>query len=117
MTREFVRLTEFDKQCKQLGFNESDIAKIESELIVDPTKGSVISSGTGGIRKLRIQLPNRGKSGGARVIYIDFVVFEKVYLLTAYGKGKKDDLTSNEKNELKAIVKLLEDELRRRGGK
>ena len=116
MTREFVRLVEFDKQCKQLGINEDDIAEIEGELIVNPAKGNVIT-GTGGVRKLRIQLPNRGKSGGARVIYIDFVVFEKVYLLTAYGKGKKDDLTPNEKNELKVIVKLLEDELRRRGEK
>ena len=37
-------------------------------------KGAVIE-GLGGVRKLRIKLEGRGKSGGGRVIYLD--VLEK----------------------------------------
>jgi len=113
MKRVFVRLFEFEKQCKQINIDEDDITAIEEELINNPTKGSVIS-GTGGIRKLRVKLPNRGKKGGARVIYVDFLRYEKTYFLTAYGKSKIEDLTSDEKKDLKTIVILLEDELRKK---
>jgi len=56
----------------------------------------------------------KGKSGGARVIYVDFAFYEKVYFLTAYAKGEQDNLTQAERNELKDIVKILE--LEAKGG-
>jgi len=116
MTREFVRLFEFEKQCKQLGLDDDDIADIEGELLDNPAIGVVIQ-GTGGIRKMRIKLPAKGKSGGARVVYVDFVSFEKIYLLTAYGKTVKQDITQSEKKELKKLVNCLESELRKKGSK
>ena len=70
--------------------------------------------GTGGIRKMRFALENRGKSGSVRVIYVDFVTHEKLYLLTAYPKSEKDNLTKAERNELKKLVEILEAELDRR---
>lgn len=63
---------------------------------------------------MRLALENRGKSGSVRVIYVDFVVYEKLYLLTAYPKSEKDNLTKAERNELKKLVKILEAELDRR---
>ena len=39
--------------------------------------------GTGGLRKVRFALENRGKSGSVRVVYVDFVVYETIYLITA----------------------------------
>ena len=36
---------------------------------------------------MRIQMENRGKSGGARVIYVDVFEKEKLYLLLAYPKS------------------------------
>lgn len=114
MNREFVRLPEFEKQCKHIGLSEDDIKEIESALLLDPTIGDVIQ-GTGGLRKVRIALPGRGKSGGARVIYIDYTHYEKIYLVTAYAKSETENLTQAERNELKALVKILESELRKRG--
>jgi len=56
-------------------------------------------------------LPNRGKSGGARVIYVDFTHYEKIYLVTVYAKSEMENLSRAEQNELKALVEILESEL------
>jgi len=113
MTREFVRLPEFEKQCKSIGLSEDDVRDIEIELLANPSAGILIK-GTGGVRKHRIALPNRGKSGGARTIYIDFANYEKLYFITVFGKSDKDDLSQAERNELKVLVRLLESELRKK---
>lgn len=114
MVREFIRLPEFEKQCKQLSLSEEDIREIENVLLDTPSVGDVIQ-GTGGLRKFRIPLPNKGKSGGARVIYIDFACYEKIYLITAYSKNETENLSQAERNELKSFVKRLESELRKKG--
>lgn len=49
-----------------------------------------------------------------RVIYVDFEIHEKLYLLTAYPKSEKDNLTKAERNELKKLVEVLEGELDRK---
>ena len=72
----------------------------------NPNAGDIMQ-GTGGIRKLRWVLPNKGKSGGVRVIYIDFISYGKIYLLDLYGKAEKEDLPQNEKKELKKLVKNI----------
>ena len=114
MIREFIRLPEFEKQCKHINFNEDDIRAIENALLENPKAGRVIK-GTGRVRKFRIVLPNRGKSGGARVIYVDFTKQEKIYLITAFDKSETEDLTQAERNELRTLVKILESELDQEG--
>ena len=113
MIREFVRLPEFEKQCKNTGLDENDVREIENTLLSNPSIGDMIQ-GTGGIRKFRIPLPNRGKSSGARVIYIDFASYEKTYLITTYAKGETDNLTKAERNELRVLVSILKSELRKK---
>ncbi len=68
--------------------------------------------GTGGVRKMRFAFEHRGKSGGVRVIYIDFEVYEKIYLLTAYTKNEKENLTKEERNEIRRLVAILEEQLK-----
>ena len=111
MTRVFIYIAEFEKQRKHLGLTEKDIEDIEDFLLTNPTAGRMIP-GTGGVRKVRIRLPNRGKSGGARVVYVDFANYEKMYMLTVYGKGVKENLTQVEKNELNNLVNVLKAESR-----
>ena len=53
----------------------------------------------------------RGKSGSVRVIYVDFEVYEKIYLLTAYAKNEKENLSDDECNELRLLIKVLENQL------
>ena len=114
MTRIFVELPSFRKCWRELGLTDSDLRRLQEELLADPQAGKVMRE-TGGIRKMRFALENRGKSGSVRVMYVDFVVYEKLYLLTAYPKSEKDNLTKAERNELKKLVELLEAELRKKG--
>ena len=61
---------------------------------------------------MRFAFEHRGKSGSVRVIYIDFEVYEKIYLLTAYPKNEKENLSKSERNELRELVKVLENQLK-----
>jgi len=112
MTREFIRLFEFEKQCQHIGLIEDDILSVEIRILLNPACGVMIQ-GTGGIRKLRVAFNNKGKSGGARVIYIDFAGYNKTYFITVYAKGEMDNLSQAERNELKELVKILKNELRK----
>ncbi len=69
--------------------------------------------GTGGIRKVRYPLENKGKSGSVRVCYTDFAEYEVIYLITAFEKKEQDNLTKEEKNVLKKLVKSLKEETAR----
>jgi len=49
-----------------------------------------------------------------RVLYIDFIVYEKIYLLMAYPKNQKDNISDKEKKIIKQLVTDLKNELRRK---
>jgi hypothetical protein len=107
LEREFVFTHEFIKRWETIGLIEEDLRELEIYLCNNPISGSVIV-GTGGVRKLRWQTKGHGKSGGARVIYIDFTAVEKIYMLTAYAKNEKADLTMEQKRILASLVKRIE---------
>ena len=110
MTREFVELPLFQTRWTNLGLGDDDLARLQKELLADPKVGKVMS-GTGGVRKMRFAFEHQGKSGGVRVIYVDFEIYEKIYLLTAYTKNEKDNLTKEERNEIKGLIAMLEKQL------
>ena len=111
MTRIFVELPLFRSKWKALGLNDDDLKRLQEEILLDPKTGAVMKE-TGGIRKMRFAFEHRGKSGSIRVIYIDFEIYEKIYLLTAYPKNEKDNLSKAERNELRELVKVLENQLK-----
>ena len=110
MTRIFVELPLFRSKWKALGLDDDDLKRLQEEMLLDPKTGAVMKE-TGGVRKMRFAFEDRGKSGSVRVIYIDFEVYEKIYLITAYPKNEKDNLTRAERNELRELVQVLEHQL------
>lgn len=112
MQRTFVQTSEFTKQWSALGLDDDDLRKLELMLLQNPEIGPVLQ-GTGGLRKMRFALENRGKSGSVRVCYVDFVLAEIIYLITCYPKNKKDNLTAGEKNVVRKVIEALEKELRK----
>jgi len=66
--------------------------QMEDAIAQDPDAAPIIP-GTGGIRKLRWSVPGRGKRGGIRTIYFYHAGPEEIYLLTAYGKSDREDLS------------------------
>lgn len=107
VTREFIILPEFEKQWKSMELTDDDLKSLQEELTINPQKGDVMQ-GTGGLRKMRISLENRGKSSGARVCYVDFTIYDKIYLITAYPKNAMENLSKEQRNAIKAVVKELE---------
>ena len=113
MIRTFIEIPLFSKRWKEIGLRDEDLLKIQVMLLKDPESGPIIE-GTGGIRKVRFALGNRGKSAGIRVCYVDFPEFEVIYLITAFEKSEKENLSKEEKNILKNLVKSLKNETRNR---
>ena len=109
MTREFVYTEPFRKCWKAMGLSEDDLKKLEEILLENPQLGDVIE-GTGGARKMRIQIENRGKSGGGRVIYVDVFEKEKLYFLLAYPKNVRDNLTADQKKQVRKLVEAIKKE-------
>ena len=78
-------------------------------LIAQPKKGDLIQ-GTGGLRKIRMAMGHQGKQGGARIIYL-LATAEIIYLVLAYPKSVKDNLTPAEKATLKTLTHQLKGEV------
>jgi hypothetical protein len=81
-------------------------AAIVDTVSADPQSGVVIP-GTGGVRKLRVAASGRGKRGGARVIYVFGGEDVPVFLLAAFAKNEKSDLSKAERNELAKLTAAL----------
>ena len=109
----FFSTSEFDKKWEAMGLDMDDLRRLENEILNNPQIGSVVQ-GTGGLRKIRFASENTGKSGGVRALYVDYVVFERVYLITAYPKSQKEDISPAEKAIIK---KLIEQTYKELGGK
>jgi len=110
MNRLFVYTEPFRNCWKAMGLSDNDLLSLERILLDNPHKGDVIE-GTGGARKLRIQLnDNRGKSGGGRVIYLDIFETERTYLLFAYPKNVQENLTPEQKKTIAAMISRIKGE-------
>ena len=67
----------------------------------------------GGVRKIRVPLPGRGKRGGARVVYLFAGKDIPVFLLTVFAKNEKANLSAGERTALIAAAKELAADYRR----
>ncbi len=72
----------------------------------NPECGEVMQ-GTGGVRKVRVGRGSRGKSGGGRVVYIYSDTRQPIFLLAAFAKNEKANLSKAERNEMAKFVKTL----------
>ena len=104
---EFVETSIFTRQIKELA-TDDELKDLQAELIAQPDKGDIIK-GTGGLRKVRMAVGNKGESGSIRVLYV-LALADKIYLVLAYPKSVKESLTAEEKAKLKQIVQSLKGE-------
>ncbi len=103
-----VRTSRYEKDMKRLGASAADIARLESEIVLNPQAGDVIP-GLGGLRKLRFGLGGRGKRGGGRAIYFLMVTDEVAIMVFAYSKAAQEDLTADQRKAALALIKELTD--------
>lgn len=85
-------------------------AKVREEIVDfiarNPRAGEIIEE-TGGLRKFRHAREGKGKSSGYRVIYYYHNDSNPLFLVAAFGKNEKSNLSKDEKNTLKGFVQIL----------
>jgi len=99
---EFIETPIFTREISKL-LPDENCRQFQLFLWLRPEAGDLIR-GSGGLRKVRWELPGRGKRGGLRIIYY-WDAPDHIFLLLPYQKSKQEDLTPDQLKRLSAIVK------------
>lgn len=102
----------FRRNAQKL-LSTEEVEALVNFLAANPRAGDLIQ-GTGGIRKLRWFRTGMGKRGGTRVIYFYYNDGIPLYLMTIYGKGEKNNLCKEERNQLAEFARSFVDYWRKR---
>jgi hypothetical protein len=89
-------------------FSQDERKAVVDRLAADPACGVTIP-GSGGVRKVRFGFGGRGKSAGARIIYLFSGERLPVFVLAVFAKNEKADLSMAERN---ALARLVADTIR-----
>lgn len=100
----------YERAIRKL-LSEDARTEMEAAIVAAPEAAPVIR-GAGGIRKLRWAGSGRGKRGGIRAIYFWHVGPEAIYMLTAYAKADRSDLTAADRKALARLVATIKREAR-----
>jgi mRNA-degrading endonuclease RelE of RelBE toxin-antitoxin system len=111
----FVETEAFTERVREL-LDDDTYRAFQNDLVMAPEKGAVMP-GCGGLRKVRIGEPGRGKGkrGGCRVIYLLIPELERIDLLAIYSKDMQDNLTGQQRKAMKTMAEQARhDALKRR---
>jgi hypothetical protein len=110
-----VETPAFLRQAEAIWDEDERLALVD-HIARNPESGDVIP-GTGGVRKVRWSRPGSGKRGGARVIYFYYHTDAPLYLLLAYAKAQRTDMTQDEKKAATALTSALKQQHASKGGR
>jgi hypothetical protein len=113
MTKVFIESTEFTKRVSRF-LDDEGYAALQRSLMERPDAGTVMPS-CGGLRKMRIRdsLRQKGKRGGARIIYLHVPEVDWIFFLDVYDKNEKEDLSTAERKILRHLAEKLKETARR----
>ena len=98
----FIETPIFTEDITEM-LSDDEYTKLQRFLAEYPESGKVIQ-GSGGFRKLRWKLENKGKSGGVRLIYYLYKSDEVIYMIYVYKKSEKEDLTQSQIKQLRKVL-------------
>jgi hypothetical protein len=98
VTLTFVETPLFTRQLSEWVTDE-EYRSFQRELLEDPERGDLLV-GCRGLRKVRMALGGRGKSGGARVIYLYLPEDRVLYLFLLFKKSERENLGKSQRNQL-----------------
>ncbi|MBY0527848.1 MAG: type II toxin-antitoxin system RelE/ParE family toxin [Gemmataceae bacterium] len=107
MSQHFVEASGFTEWVTE-HLADADYAHFQRVLTNNPNVGAVMKK-CGGLRKIRVRDPKRGKGkrSGARVVYLHVPEARRFYMIDGYGKDEKDDLSEAEKKVLATLAAQL----------
>jgi hypothetical protein len=94
-----------------MALGEPETREIEANIAAAPEAHPMVQ-GLRGVRKARFALPGRGKRGGGRVIYYLPVAPPILFMLTAYPKNERDDLSNDQRKAILAAIEKIKGEMR-----
>lgn len=101
----FVELDSFTAEVLRVA-DEETLRQFEIELATDPEAGDLIPH-SGGLRKARMKLPGRGRSAGARVIYLWLPKARRIVLFMFYTKAKQENIAPEILKQLRVAVEAI----------
>ena|ERR1700733_15397001 len=99
------RLTPYLRGMRDMGFDEVGMAEIEAEIAANPTHPVI--RGLKGVRKARVSRPGMGKRGGGRVIYYAILGMNRFYMMAAYPKSDRDDLSNEQRRRILTALQSI----------
>jgi len=85
---------------------DEEFRAFQNELLIDPELGDLLV-GCRGLRKTRMALAGRGKSGGARVIYLYLPEDHILYLFLLFKKSATANLSKSQRNQLGLLAEKI----------
>jgi hypothetical protein len=101
----FVELQSFTEELDRVADDET-LRQFEMELAANPERGDLIQH-SGGLRKARIKLAGRGRSGGGRVIYLWLPKVCCFVLFMLYTKSKQANIAPAQLKRLREAVNTI----------
>jgi hypothetical protein len=100
----------FVRQAEKV-WNDEEREAFVTFIAANPEVGDVIPD-TGGVRKVRWARAGSGKRGGTRVIYFYHDANRPLYLLLVYAKARRENLSSDEKRDVRKLVAILKNKVK-----
>ncbi len=101
----FIETPVFSRQLAEC-VDDEDFRALQNELLRNPEQGDLLV-GCRGLRETRMALPGRGKSGGARVIYLYLTDDHVLYFFLLFKKSDTPNLTKSQRNQLGALAEQI----------
>ncbi len=101
----FIEQPVFTRALLQL-VSDDDYRQFQVEMAAAPDKWPIIKS-SGGLRKARLALPGRGKSGSARVLYLWFPKQAAIVFYLIYTKGDMENVPASQMKAIKHEVQRI----------
>jgi hypothetical protein len=100
----FVETSIFTREIQRL-ISDDNYRALQTALMLRPETGKLIK-GSGGLRKVRWNLPGTGKRGAIRVIYF-WSPPDTIFMLFPYKKSEQEELTRDQLKILRRMIKEL----------
>lgn len=106
-----MELEAFTKELLRVA-DEEVLREFQLDLAANPEAGNLIRH-SGGLRKARMKLSGRGKSGGARVIYLWLPRSRCFIFFMLYTKSAKANIAPEQLACLRAAVQTIKNQYNR----
>jgi hypothetical protein len=90
---------------REMGIDQAGMAEVEAKIVANPNHPLI--PGLKGVRKARIRRPGMGKRGGGRVVYYVALGSDRFYMMAAYPKSERDDLSTDQRQRILLVLESI----------